>query len=64
MNKPITEMLPEEMDAFAAQVYATLVVTEQDAEAKAVHRLGEFIRELGRRIRVQDQLTKAPTYKP
>ena len=50
MSKPITEMTPEEMDAFASQVYATLIVTEQEAEAKAVYRLGEFIRELGRRL--------------
>lgn len=48
--KPITDMTPEEMDAFASQVYATLVVAEQAAEAKAVYRLGEFIRELGRRL--------------
>jgi len=50
MTKPITEMTPDEMDAFASQVYATLIVTEQEAEAKAVYRLGEFIRELGRRL--------------
>ena len=50
MNKPITEMTPDEMDAWASQVYATLKVTEQEAEAKAVYRLGEFIRELGRRL--------------
>jgi hypothetical protein len=50
MTKAIEDMTPEEMDAFASQVYATLVVTEQTAEAKAVYRLGEFIRELGRRL--------------
>jgi len=49
--KPVTEMTPEEMDDYASQVYAILEVTEQVSEAKAVYRLGEFIRELGRRIK-------------
>jgi hypothetical protein len=43
-------MTLKEMDAWASQVYATLKVTEQEEEAKAVYRLGEFIRELGRRL--------------
>jgi len=46
----LKDMTPEEMDDWASKVYATLIVTEQEAEAKAVYRLGEFIRELGRRI--------------
>jgi len=53
MSKPIKDMTPEEMDAFAAQVYAVLIVTEQEAAAKAVGKLGEFIRELGRRLATQ-----------
>jgi len=48
--KALSEMTVEEMDVWAANVYATLKVTEQDSEAKAVYRLGEFIRELGRRL--------------
>jgi len=53
MTKPVEEITPEEMDDYAANVYAILVVTEQEAEAKAVYRLGEFIRELGRRLATQ-----------
>jgi len=52
MNNPRDpkEMTPAEMYDYAGQVYAILEVTEQESEAKAVYRLGEFIRELGRRI--------------
>jgi hypothetical protein len=53
--KPLEDITPEEMDAFASQVYATLVVTEQTEEAKAVYRLGEFIRELGRRLQEEKE---------
>ena len=48
---PLKEMTVAEMDDYASQVYAILEVTEQESEAKAVYRLGEFIRELGRRIK-------------
>jgi len=54
MTRQIEDMTPAEMDAFAAHVYAMLIVTEQEAEAKAVYRLGEFIRELGRRLSLSE----------
>jgi len=46
----IKNMTPEAMDAWAANAYSIHVVTEQEAEAKVIYRLGEFIRELGRRL--------------
>jgi len=54
--RDLQSMTVSEMDDFASQVYAILEVTEQESEAKAVKRLGEFIRELGRRI---DKTTEA-----
>jgi hypothetical protein len=48
--KPLAEMTPAEMDEWASKAYATLKVTGQEAEAKVIYRLGEFIRELGRRL--------------
>jgi len=49
----LSEVTPGDMDAFAANVYATLKVTRQESDAKAVYRLGEYIRELTRRLDLQ-----------
>ena len=46
----IKEMTVEEMDAWASIAYATFITTGQEAEARVVERLGEYIRELGRRL--------------
>jgi hypothetical protein len=60
MSKPVTDMTPEEMDAWASQAYSIYVVTEQEAEAKVIYRLGEFIRELGRRMQEKEDKFKPP----
>ena len=46
----VKDMTVEAMDAWAANAYSLMKVTEQEAEAKAFYRCGEFIRELGKRI--------------
>ena len=46
----VKDMTVNEMDAWAANAYSLMKVTEQEAEAKAFYRCGEFIRELGGRI--------------
>lgn len=48
--KPVSDMTPAEMDEWASKAYATLKVTGQESEAKVIYRLGEFIRELGKRL--------------
>jgi hypothetical protein len=45
----VKDMSHEDMDAWASMAYATLVTTGQEAEARVIERLGEYIRELGRR---------------
>lgn len=50
MTKPVEDMTPEAMDEWLSNAWRTMKVTEQEAEAKAFYRAGEFVRELGRRI--------------
>lgn len=50
MTKPLEEMTPAEMGDWLSNAWRTMKVTEQEAEAKAFYRAGEFVRELGRRI--------------
>lgn len=47
----VKEMTVEDMDVWASNAYNLMKVSEQEAEAKAFYRCGEFIRELGIRIR-------------
>ena len=58
MTKPVSDMTPAEMDDWLSNAWRTMKVTEQEAEAKAFYRAGEFVRELGRRI---EALSKART---
>jgi len=43
-------MTPEAMDEWLSNAWRTMKATEQEAEAQAFYRAGEFVRELGRRI--------------
>jgi hypothetical protein len=54
--KPVKEMTAEEMDAWLSNAYSLMKVSGQEAEAKAFYRAGEFVRELGNRLKVQEEL--------
>ena len=46
----VKDMTVEAMDEWASKAYGVYATTGQEAEAQAIYRLGEYIRELGRRI--------------
>jgi len=54
MTKQIEDMTPAEMDEWLSNCWRTMKVTEQEAEAKAFYRAGEFVRELGRRLKAME----------